>query len=71
MITTDECQPKYKQNWPDPECPYGLILGADNECWHLEGYPTNSDPSIHEDHERISPETCEENPEHPFCWVIN
>jgi hypothetical protein len=32
VITTDECQPKNPRNWPDPECPYGLILGADDQA---------------------------------------
>jgi hypothetical protein len=54
VITTDECQPQNRRDWPYPGCRYGLILGADDGCWHVEGYETDSDPSIHEVHERIS-----------------
>ena len=46
-IVTDRCQPMDKGNWPDGECPYGLVLGADDGCWHLEGYPIPEDHQKH------------------------
>ena len=42
-IITEECQPKYREDWPDPECPYGLILGGNDDCYHIEGYPIDED----------------------------
>jgi hypothetical protein len=63
-ITTDKCQPENHRNWPDPECPYGLMNGADDGCWHLEGYPIDEG---HEDHRIVSESTCKNTPDHPFC----
>jgi hypothetical protein len=71
MITKDECQPKNRSDWPDPECPYGLIIGGDDSCYHVKGYPIPPEHLMdHKDNdlEIVSPETCKENPEHPFCW---
>jgi hypothetical protein len=60
-----------KRDWPDGECPYGLVLGADDGCWHLEGYPIPEDHQKHhvdDENDFVSPETCEANKDHSFCW---
>jgi hypothetical protein len=42
-----------------------MILGSDDVCWHIEGYPDlgEHDKPV----ERISTEACEEDSDHPFC----
>jgi hypothetical protein len=35
-IGTDECKPKYKEDWPDPECPYGPYLNQNDDCASIE-----------------------------------
>lgn len=70
-IVTDRCQPMNSNDWPDGECPYGLVLGADDGCWHVEGYPIPEDHQRHHEHndgDFVSPETCEGNKDHSFCW---
>ena len=70
VIVTDECQPRDRMDWPDPECPYGLALGGDDGCYHVKGYPIPEDHKkdhVDGDWEIVSPETCKENPDHPFC----
>jgi hypothetical protein len=47
------------------------VCSADDGCWHLEGYPhppEHQKHHVHEDWEIVSPETCKNESDHPFCW---